>query len=153
MATADPNEGGIPAEDGGKRDDEGSTRRQVLKGLAAAALTTATVGATAAFADQGSEESLENRIIMRACRDPEFRRRLLANPTAAVAEVLGREFPAGIEVRVVQEEANTVYLVLPPAEGGARLPAGAKPHPKPSSLRPPSSAAKDRDAASGPRPV
>jgi hypothetical protein len=124
MPTADLNEGGIPAAEDGKHDDEGSTRRQVLKGLAVAALTTATVGASAAFADErAQEEPLEDRIIQRSCRDPEFRRRLIANPTAVVAELLGRDFPAGVNVRVVEEDASTVYVVLPPVEGG-RAPQG-----------------------------
>ncbi|MBI4276868.1 MAG: NHLP leader peptide family natural product precursor [Armatimonadetes bacterium] len=54
----------------------------------------------------------------RAMKDPAFRKELLADPKAALQRLLGEELPAELNVRVVEEDANTVYLVLPPASEG-----------------------------------
>ena len=51
----------------------------------------------------------------RALRDSAFRARLIADPSAAVADALGVEIPAGISIRVVEERPGEVVVVVPPA--------------------------------------
>ena len=51
-----------------------------------------------------------------------MRQRLIADPKGALEEELGTQLPDNIEVRAVEETADTIYLVLPSAstvgEGG-----------------------------------
>jgi len=61
----------------------------------------------------GSRAEVEGRIIQRSLEDEDFRRRLLEDPRAVVEEELGTRLPEGVEVRVVEETADTIYLVLP----------------------------------------
>ena len=77
---------------------------------------------------------MEGRLVRRAWRDPEFRARLLADPRAAYAEEFGAAWPEGLEVRVVEERPDLVYLVVPVDLGAfpdaaVRLLAGQPPAP------------------------
>jgi hypothetical protein len=56
---------------------------------------------------------IERRIIDLAQSDAEFRARLIADPRAALAEVLGVEVPAFLEVVVVEERPDLLCIVLP----------------------------------------
>lgn len=54
----------------------------------------------------------------RALKDPNFRRRLMENPTAVYGEALrdampGRDIPEGVEIRIAEETENVFYVVLP----------------------------------------
>jgi hypothetical protein len=53
----------------------------------------------------------------RAARDDEFRERLVADPEPAVNEVLASlglgPIPDGVRIRVVEDSADEIYLVLP----------------------------------------
>ena len=72
----------------------------------------------------GGRAEMERRMINRSMEDEEFRQRLLDDPKAAVEQELGSRLPEGIEVRVVEETADTVFLVIPsasPIGGGAEL--------------------------------
>ena len=60
-----------------------------------------------------SRAEFERRLINRSLEDETFRQRLLDEPKAAVEQELGRQLPESIEVRVVQESQDTIYLVLP----------------------------------------
>jgi hypothetical protein len=51
-----------------------------------------------------------------AARDPEFRRRLVADPKATISEALGGAYPDDLDIRIVEETDDTHYLVLPPFE-------------------------------------
>ena len=62
-----------------------------------------------------SREELESRIIEQAQRDPAFRHRLLDDPKAAFADVLGVELPPGMTITVLEEQPGHHILVLPPA--------------------------------------
>lgn len=60
-----------------------------------------------------NRKELENKIIARAWQDESFKEELLSNPKAAF-ERESIELPESIELRVVEENANTLYFVLPP---------------------------------------
>jgi hypothetical protein len=75
-----------------------------------------------ASAGGGTRAEIERTLVQRSLQDEDFRRRLLDDPKAAVEQELGKRLPEGVEVRVVEETAETIYLVLPGAsavgEGG-----------------------------------
>jgi hypothetical protein len=58
--------------------------------------------------------------------DDRYREELLANPKSAIQQEFGKELPLGLEVRVVEESANVVYLVLPPKPVGRALGHGSR---------------------------
>jgi hypothetical protein len=64
--------------------------------------------------DTSSRKHKTAAIIAKAMDDDDYREELLANPKSAIQQELGKELPLGLEVRVVEESANVVYLVLPP---------------------------------------
>jgi hypothetical protein len=70
---------------------------------------------TGAAGGAGSRAEWERRLIQRSLEDEEFRQRLLDDPKGAVEQELGSALPEGIQVRVVEESADTIYLVLPSA--------------------------------------
>jgi Cdc6-like AAA superfamily ATPase len=63
----------------------------------------------------GGRAEMERRIIERSLEDEDFRQRLLEDPQDAGEETLGTRLPEGIQVRAVEESADTIYLVLPSA--------------------------------------
>ena len=71
----------------------------------------------------GGRAEVERRVIEKSLRDESFRQRLLDDPKGTVEQELGSALPEGVEVRVVEESADTIYLVLPSAsavgEGGS----------------------------------
>lgn len=60
------------------------------------------------------------RLLERSVEDEGLRRRLLEDPKGTVEQELGAKLPEGIEIRVVEETPETVYLVLPPAVSASR---------------------------------
>jgi hypothetical protein len=58
---------------------------------------------------------MERTIVQRSLQDEEFRQRLLDDPKGTLEQELGSALPQGFEVRVVEESADTIYLVLPSA--------------------------------------
>jgi len=58
------------------------------------------------------------QIVAKCWADPAFKSKLLANTNATLAAE-GVDVPAGVEVRVVENSAQVVYVVLPapPSEG------------------------------------
>jgi hypothetical protein len=78
---------------------------------------------TEAAAGGGTRAEMERRIIQKSLEDETFRQRLLEDPKA-VKQELGTRLPEGVEVRAVEETAETIYLVLPsasPVEEGGEL--------------------------------
>jgi hypothetical protein len=61
----------------------------------------------------GGRAEVEGRLIQRSLAEEVFRQRLLDDPKAAVEQELGTRLPQGVQVRVVEESADTIYLVLP----------------------------------------
>lgn len=54
-----------------------------------------------------------DEIIKKALTDSAFKAELLKNPAAAVEKATGVKVPAGITVKVVEDTASVVHLVLP----------------------------------------
>ena len=61
-------------------------------------------------------QEIERRLIEKSLQDEDFRRRLIEDPKGAVEQELGTRLLEGVEVRVVEESADTIYLVLPSEE-------------------------------------
>ena len=59
-----------------------------------------------------AQSKLYGQIVAQAWADPEFKRRLLADPAAVLRE-RGIELPAGARVRVVEDTDEVVHLALP----------------------------------------
>ncbi|GEM_PF-5587307 len=64
-----------------------------------------------------TRKQLEEKVIEKACSDAAFRASLLDNPKKAIARAFGIEGleNMNIEIQVLQETANKLYLVLPTA--------------------------------------
>ncbi|GAB6174407.1 hypothetical protein JCM15765_38850 [Paradesulfitobacterium aromaticivorans] len=63
-------------------------------------------------------QEFNDGLITRALKDESFRQELLANPKAVVEKEMGKlkggaKLPAAMEVKVIEQPANTLYLVLP----------------------------------------
>ena len=58
-------------------------------------------------------QQLEQQLIEKAMKDESFRKQLIENPGAAIEAVLERKIPESIKINVLEEDANTVYLILP----------------------------------------
>ncbi len=77
---------------------------------------------TEASGGGGQRVEWERSLINRSLEDEDFRQRLLDDPKGTLEQELGGSLPEGVEVRAVEETADTIYLVLPSAsplgEGG-----------------------------------
>jgi Nitrile hydratase, alpha chain len=77
---------------------------------------------TEASGGGGSRTEVERRLMKRSLEDEAFRQSLLDDPKGTMEHELGSRLPESVEVRVVEESADTIYLVLPSAspigEGG-----------------------------------
>jgi hypothetical protein len=58
--------------------------------------------------------TLKEQIVRKVWEEPAFKQNLMADPKQAIKEAFGIEIPAGIEVKVVEENAESFYLTLPP---------------------------------------
>ena len=59
-------------------------------------------------------KQLEEKLIAKAMKDENFRKNLLENPQAAIEEETGIKLPEAINLKVVEENPSTFYLILPP---------------------------------------
>ncbi|MDB9405989.1 NHLP leader peptide family RiPP precursor [Microcystis aeruginosa CS-1036] len=66
-----------------------------------------------------TRKDLEIHLITRALKDEEFKRELIANPKAVIERELGTKLPDELEINVLEETEDTIYMVLPcnPYEG------------------------------------
>ena len=55
-------------------------------------------------------KEVEKRLILRAWEDEAFRQRLIGDPKAVLAETYGAELPDSIDVRVMEEDMQTLYV-------------------------------------------
>ena len=60
--------------------------------------------------------TLQERVLERAIKDERFRQELLANPRGVLAREYQVHIPETIGIRVVEETADTLTLVLPPKQ-------------------------------------
>lgn len=60
-----------------------------------------------------SRRDLEARLVSRARADDDFRQRLKTDPRTVVAEETGITVPESIEIEVLEETAETAYIVIP----------------------------------------
>jgi hypothetical protein len=65
------------------------------------------------MADQETRRAFELQLIEKAWKEDAFRQALLTDPKGAVERALGGKLPAGVQVKVLEESADTFYLVLP----------------------------------------
>jgi Nitrile hydratase, alpha chain len=59
-----------------------------------------------------TRKEIEEKIIAKAWQDNDFKQRLLSDPKHTLQEE-GISLPDSIEVRVVEENANALYFVIP----------------------------------------
>ena len=64
---------------------------------------------------------LNKQVIARASTDAAYREMLLSDPRAAMEQAFGQQLPATLQVKVIEQEPNTLYLVLPRAGAGNEL--------------------------------
>lgn len=60
-----------------------------------------------------TEQQLREQIIEKAWTDADFKQQLLADPKAAIQSAFGIEIPANYTLQVLEETADSYYLVLP----------------------------------------
>ncbi len=65
------------------------------------------------MSEASGRTEMERSIVQRSLEDENFRQRLLDDPKAALEEELGTRLPEGVQIRAVEETAQTIYLVLP----------------------------------------
>jgi len=68
---------------------------------------------TEASGGGNSRADIERKLIQRSMEDEDFRQRLLDDPKGTLEQELGTRLPDDVEVRVVEESADAIYLVLP----------------------------------------
>ncbi|ATW27846.1 NHLP leader peptide family RiPP precursor [Candidatus Formimonas warabiya] len=56
---------------------------------------------------------IEKKLIEKAWQDDQFRKELITNPKKVIEQELGCALPANINVKVVEETADTFYFRLP----------------------------------------
>ena len=59
------------------------------------------------------DETSSVEMITRAWKDPAFKHELICSPKTVIEKEWGTAIPADIEIRVFEETAQTIYLVLP----------------------------------------
>lgn len=69
-----------------------------------------------------SRSDIEELVVSNATKHPQYRKALLEDAKKVIEKQLNNELPANLNVKVVQEDANTIFIVLPHAvEEGAEL--------------------------------
>ncbi|MBN3525265.1 NHLP leader peptide family RiPP precursor [Paenibacillus apiarius] len=61
-----------------------------------------------------TEQLVRNQIVQKAWEDPSFKQKLLSDPKSAIKEVLGISIPEHINMKAVEETADSFVLVIPP---------------------------------------
>jgi len=60
-----------------------------------------------------SRKDVRDALVRAALKDEAFRESLLANPKFAVERALGKTLPDGLQVVLLRETDNLMYIVLP----------------------------------------
>ena len=67
------------------------------------------------MAHSNDRHSMEKALISRAMKDDAYRQRLMSDAKGVLRDEFGMNLPADLDMQVVQETPNKVYLVLPAA--------------------------------------
>ncbi len=62
---------------------------------------------------RGNWAEFERKLIEKAWQDDQFRQELIANPKKVIEQEMGCALPANINIKVVEETPDTLYLRLP----------------------------------------
>lgn len=65
-------------------------------------------------APQRTRETVEAELTSKAWQDPDFMEELRADPKAVIAKEYGVELPDSVDLKVVEESANLLYIRIPP---------------------------------------
>ncbi|MDZ8106187.1 MAG: NHLP leader peptide family RiPP precursor [Nostoc sp. DedQUE12a] len=60
-----------------------------------------------------TRQDIEARIIAKAWKDEAYKQELLTNSKAVIEREFGVEFPADVNVQVLEENSTSLYFVLP----------------------------------------
>jgi hypothetical protein len=74
--------------------------------------------------NQGRNKQAQQQIdhvLSKAAGDAAFRQQLLSDPKGTLGRELGAQIPANIKILVLEDSADRVHLVLPPAQTTGRL--------------------------------
>lgn len=58
--------------------------------------------------------TIEQQLIEKAMRDQSFRKKLFKNPELTIEEEFNIKLPESFKIGVLQENVNSMYLILPP---------------------------------------
>jgi len=64
-----------------------------------------------------SRDDVQKKLVVKAWSDKAFKAELLADPKGAIQKELGTELPADLNVKIMEEDANTLCLVIPMMPG------------------------------------
>ncbi len=70
---------------------------------------------------QRTRTSVEGELAVKAWKDEAFMKALKADPKAVINKEYGLQIPANVQVEVVEETPNKLYLRLPPNPSGLEL--------------------------------
>jgi hypothetical protein len=63
-------------------------------------------------------QQLEQKLIEKAMKDGTFRKLLIENPASIIESETGMKIPEAFKIKVLEEDQQTVYLVLPQNPSG-----------------------------------
>jgi hypothetical protein len=58
---------------------------------------------------------LRTALIERCWKDPEFQKKVVADPKGMFEQASGRKLPENVKIIVHEEDANTLHLAIPPS--------------------------------------
>ena len=67
------------------------------------------------MAEQSSRSKKEADLIEKAVEDEAFRQEFIANPKDVLQRELGKQLPESVNVKVLQEDGDNLYIVIPGA--------------------------------------
>ena len=58
-------------------------------------------------------KDIEQKLIEKALKDEAFRKQLIGNTEVAIEQETGMKIPESMNIKIVEEDPKTIYLVLP----------------------------------------
>ncbi|MEH2172738.1 NHLP leader peptide family RiPP precursor [Nostoc sp.] len=68
-----------------------------------------------------TRQEFESQLIIKAWKDEAFKLELISNPNAVYARELGQIIPESVNIQVLEENSNTLYLVIPRSPADAEV--------------------------------